>query len=57
MSTCCSCSFFSQFNILFINVLRAHLQKQITQFLTIFNNRVFSLCIPINLNQTAVGLF
>ncbi len=23
---------------------------------SVFNNRVFSLCIPINLNQTAVGL-
>ncbi len=28
-------------------------QKQIT----IFKNHVFSLCISINLNQTAVGLF
>ncbi len=26
-------------------------------FLTIFKNQVFSLCIPINLNQTAVVLF
>ncbi len=26
-------------------------------FLTIFKNHVFSVCIPINLNQTAVGLF
>ncbi len=33
------------------------MQKQITPFLTIFKNQVFSLCIPINLNQTAVGLF
>ncbi len=33
------------------------MQKLITQFLTIFKNHVFSLCIPIKLNQTAVGLF
>ncbi len=38
-------------------ILKVHLQKQITPFLTIFKNHVFSLCIPINLNQTAVGLF
>ncbi len=39
------------------NIWRVHLQKQITQFLTILRNHVFSLCIPINLNQTTVGLF
>ncbi len=38
-------------------ICEVHLQKQITPFLTIFKNRDFSLCIPINFNQTAVGLF
>ncbi len=39
------------------------LLQQITPFLSIFmfcfkiKNHVFSLCIPINLNQTSVGLF
>ncbi len=32
-------------------------KKQITPFLTILQNHVSSLCIPINLNPTAVGLF
>ncbi len=31
------------------NMWKVHLQKQ--------KNHVFSLCIPINLNQTAVGLY
>ncbi len=33
------------------------MQKQIFNNLTIFKNYVFSLYIPINLNQTAVELF
>ncbi len=42
---------------IYIYIWRVHLQKQITLFLTIFKNQFFSLCNPINLNQTAVGLF
>ncbi len=38
-------------------IWRVHLQKQITPFLKFFKNLFFSLCIPINFNQTAVGLF
>ncbi len=33
------------------------MQKQISPFLIIFKNDVFSLYIAINLNQMAVGLF
>ncbi len=40
-----------------IYIYEVNLQKQITPFLTILRNHVFSLCIPINVNQTAVGLF
>ncbi len=42
-------------NITFLEYVKSSFAK--TKFLTIFKNPVFSLCISINLNQTAVGLF
>ncbi len=36
---------------------RDHLQKQITPFLAMLKKHVFSLCISINLNETAVVVF
>ncbi len=42
---------------IYIYINEVNLHKQISSFLTIFKNLFFSLCIPINFNQTAVGLF